>query len=829
MSSLKTLLLYLVKGLSALILLIVLAMAIIVVLEIRVDLGYLNKPVEIAAEQILDRDISMQGDIVLIPTLWPTLEITDVSISNPREQQWQSGDKFAHFGHLRLQLGLIPLLRGELNVADITARAITLNLETDNRGNSNWDFNLADKPETTQADAKKPAASTAEQKKKQGLFYFEALSKLSFNDINVHLIDQSINESVDFKLKNLSGHITSKNDIDIKFNGFLQDKAYSGKLTGAGLNILRDTGKQWPLTMSLNIAGTNIELSGVLIRAENNGQEKPRLSVKLEVGQTDIGATLAWFKVFNGLTMSSGHLSIDASVQGRNLASIIASANVDAVLENTLWELKDKNSGAVLPVKITRGQVSIKPEKAVQVSLKGLLDQSAVGIHVTGAPVIEYTRKNASTPLKLTIKTMGARLLLDTTLSKQLSAQNLGFNMLFEGKKISDLNKLIDIDLPPLGPYQVKGYFAINEAGYQIKNLFLKVGDSQLKGNLLLDTRKTPIFLAVDLNSKHIQINDFNTGDWSPVEKQTPAEKKPEKSARQIKQKREKAHKLLSYENLSRFDIDIKMAVDKVLSGADNLGSGKAAIELKNARLLLNLEELKLPGGSAQAKFIYRPSGKKTINVALISRINRFDYGILARRIDPESQVSGLISVDIDLVSDNVGSINSLLTNSEGHIDFAWMPKALNADLFEMWAVNLITAVLKSADKENSSKVNCVIGRFVLEQGMMRQKVIYADTTRMRMFGEAEANFKQRTIKVRVTPDAKKAEFFSLATPVSVQGSFDKFGLSINPLGLTKSVVSFITSPVHVPVRRLFGKGLPEDGKEACKAMWEASEEQDAK
>lgn len=142
-----------------------------------------------------------------------------------------------------------------------------------------------------------------------------------------------------------------------------------------------------------------------------------------------------------------------------------------------------------------------------------------------------------------------------------------------------------------------------------------------------------------------------------------------------------------------------------------------------------------------------------------------------------------------------------------------------------MWAVNLISSLLKSSDKDESSKVNCVIARLSLDQGMMREKVIFADTTKMRMAGTAEANFKDRTIKVKVAPKAKKAQFFSLATPVGVEGTFDDFNLSMNPLGLTKTIVSFITSPLHVPVRRLFKKGLPEDGVGACKAMWKASDE----
>ena len=112
-----------------------------------------------------------------------------------------------------------------------------------------------------------------------------------------------------------------------------------------------------------------------------------------------------------------------------------------------------------------------------------------------------------------------------------------------------------------------------------------------------------------------------------------------------------------------------------------------------------------------------------------------------------------------------------------------------------------------------------------LRSMIMKQKTIYADTTKMIMAGTAEANFKDRTIAVNVAPTAKKPEFFSLATPIGIKGTFDDFGLSINPLGLTKTTVSFVTSPLHVPIRRLFKDGIPADGQKACKAIWENSEE----
>jgi hypothetical protein len=61
---------------------------------------------------------------------------------------------------------------------------------------------------------------------------------------------------------------------------------------------------------------------------------------------------------------------------------------------------------------------------------------------------------------------------------------------------------------------------------------------------------------------------------------------------------------------------------------------------------------------------------------------------------------------------------------------------------------------------------------------------------------------------------------FALATPVGMRGSFEDFGIRINPLALGGSAVSFVTSPVHAPVRKLLKREVPTDGVEACAQAW---------
>jgi hypothetical protein len=67
-----------------------------------------------------------------------------------------------------------------------------------------------------------------------------------------------------------------------------------------------------------------------------------------------------------------------------------------------------------------------------------------------------------------------------------------------------------------------------------------------------------------------------------------------------------------------------------------------------------------------------------------------------------------------------------------------------------------------------------------------------------------------------MNPIGKRAEFFSLATPIEVRGKFSDFGIGVAPGGLVGTTVRFITSPLHVPVRRLFTKDLPSTGDDVC-------------
>ncbi len=103
-----------------------------------------------------------------------------------------------------------------------------------------------------------------------------------------------------------------------------------------------------------------------------------------------------------------------------------------------------------------------------------------------------------------------------------------------------------------------------------------------------------------------------------------------------------------------------------------------------------------------------------------------------------------------------------------------------------------------------------------MKDGLLTPDVMAIDTSRIRICVRGQVNFKKEQIKITSAPAAKKPEYFSLATPIGVRGKFTDFEMGIEPGGIFGTAVTFVTSPVITPMRRLVGEKLPEDGSDVC-------------
>jgi uncharacterized protein involved in outer membrane biogenesis len=276
--------------------------------------------------------------------------------------------------------------------------------------------------------------------------------------------------------------------------------------------------------------------------------------------------------------------------------------------------------------------------------------------------------------------------------------------------------------------------------------------------------------------------------------------------------------KLLSAEVLRRQDAYLNVDVDQVVSGADKLGSGSLKATLENGRLAVEPLEVNVPGGGARLWFSYLPT-ESDVAVEAKIRVDHFDYGVLARRLKPDvglKYVQGLFTLHLDLQS-RAPTIDALMAHGNGRLDFAVWPKDLRAGIFDLWAVNLFLALVPAVDPASESKVNCAVGRFDLKDGRLQQEAILMDTSRMRVKGEGWVDFGAERLFLRLAPKAKTAQFFSLATPVQVTGSFTDFKVGLAPGAALETTARLLTSIFVVPIQKLSQGPIPRDGADVCR------------
>ena len=491
------------------------------------------------------------------------------------------------------------------------------------------------------------------------------------------------------------------------------------------------------------------------------------------------------------------------------------------VLEDISVDFRRPEMDEHLQFKIEECTGTMLPGKPMVLSMQGMLLKELFTTQVEIGSLLELLENNRSW---MNIKTEIAqtRFQFEGTLDLALALKSLQLKASVTGDRLDSLNELLHLDLPPLKSYSASAQLTLRGDKQDFSDFVIQVGESKLTGKLTADFSKTRPDVVIELSSPLIQLDDFDTGDWSLEGSNTaePMDKAQEKKGtdadpaqKKMPAPDEAVDELLSAEVLERVNVRMNVKAQKVKSGSDELGSGSLTATLKDGHFSIDPLKLNIPGGSFSVVASLYPN-KKAPQASIQALMENFDFGVLVRRASPKADMGGLINLDVDLRS-AADSFDTLMASANGHFDFSGRLKNLKAGIVDLWAVNLI-AVVAATEGDQTSKINCVVGRWAMQDGILHPDIFLIDTTKIRICGKGRVDFKKEHLDLKMAPAAKKPEFFSLATPIEVNGPIADFGVGVQPGGLVGTTIRFLTSPVHVPVRRLFGKNLPADGADVC-------------
>jgi uncharacterized protein involved in outer membrane biogenesis len=249
----------------------VLAVAAGAVFLARFDPNTLKPRIEAAVRQATGRDLALYGPISVKWSLWPTVELRDVTFANP---PGYSRPQMATLERLDLQLAVLPLLRSRFEIARLILVHPDILLEVNAQGQPNWQFGSP--PGATPPTGNGPSGTTGStgQSATGGS---AAPGTKSNTDISFH--DVRIEDGTLGWRNDRTGNVQSLTVTTLTAKSASPDApltlAVNATYNGVAFNLTGEVGPlarlqqpeadtPWPVKLTLDTAGAVVSVDGTL-------------------------------------------------------------------------------------------------------------------------------------------------------------------------------------------------------------------------------------------------------------------------------------------------------------------------------------------------------------------------------------------------------------------------------------------------------------------------------------------------------------------------------------------------------------------------------------
>ena len=538
---------------------------------------------------------------------------------------------------------------------------------------------------------------------------------------------------------------------------------------------------------------------------------QPAGSLRLTTGAIELGALLRGLGIAEDLDGKVQALQLDLQGRGNGLAELARHSSFELRVTGGRLAVRGAARSTIADITVHEAHIGALAGEPVRARVKGAIDQSPVTIDISSGTLSDFASNAGHLPFALEAQAAQTRLALSGEVSLPLGSGGK-LNLEMRGERLDSLSTLARVELPAWGPWSFSSPIKMTTAGYELPSLHAKVGSSELRGAAALDLGGPRPHLSLQAAAPTIQLDDFPLPQRLTDGPEVAAEDRGLR--RTASRLAGRTDRLLSAAFLRRGDATIGVKAGEVLSGGDRLLDGSLRLTLANGHLSLDPAVINLPGGAIRLSISYALK-EPDVELAVAARVERFDYGVIARRLDRAQNLRGLISLDLDLVG-SAPSLETIMHSANGRADFAIWPDELSGGVFNFWSVNLLLKVVPLIDPDTRPKVNCIIGRFDLEDGILNDEKILIDTSAVRIRGAGRANLATEKLEFVFRPRAKGLALFRLQNPLHVTGSLGEPRFGFQRRDTLEAVFRQVASPILLPIERLTLGPLPRDGADVC-------------
>ena len=544
-------------------------------------------------------------------------------------------------------------------------------------------------------------------------------------------------------------------------------------------------------------------------------REKPwSINSQLGADMVDVGTLMATLDWASDVNAQAERLDLSYQSEGHSLEQMVENVQIEASLESLCWIVEAEEGNSAYTFELSELNLSATPSSSVEWRSQGVLNGVPIKVWLKSPPLSATFDGHTDLPLSLVIGIGNDVMMLQSVIDRKVQdgfkadVSISGQHMDIQSVSLSELES-------PLGEYEINSNVATREGEAIFSELNTRVGNSYASGGLEVHRKDNGQHFVLQLSSPFIETVDLM--NWMEVWRNLRQTISGEGTSNPVVQINDVGVLTLINQKLDEFtegaSFDIKLDIEDMRSAGTPLGKTQIGLMADEKEFHLQPLQITLADGSVEAE-LHSNYVEGGIESELNINIDAFEYDGLMRLFDPESQAGGHFYMNADLSSMSPDA-SSVLNNLQGEMDLLIFPDDIAAGFLDLWASNLILALLDNGD-DSSKKLNCMVAHFDVEDGVMKSHKTFLDSTEIIVHIRGTIDLIAKQLDLIVAPQAKMEKFLSVSTPIEVNGPFDDFNTSVTAGGLAMTMVRWYYGLIYVPWKWLTGERFPADGIETC-------------
>lgn len=452
------------------------------------------------------------------------------------------------------------------------------------------------------------------------------------------------------------------------------------------------------------------------------------------------------------------------------------------VIDEGRLKLDDRRRKSTFEGVVYTDERTVGPRRGVfALRGEGRLNGEVFKAEVTGAPLLNVSPSRPY-PFDADIRAGATRILAKGSVTRPFDLGRFDTSLTITGADLNDLYGLTGLALPNTPPYRVSGQLRRDRTKWLLGKANGRIGDSDIAGDLSVETRGERPFLEADLRSRRLDFDDLASvfgGAPSRARGEAVSAEQKAVGGKMAAERRIFPEATLQVDRIRAMDAEVKYRAETV--NAPRMPLRKVALDLV-------LKDGVLTGDPVSVSFS-RGTLAGTARLDATGATPRTDVDVrltgarledwITTRFAGEPVIEGQMAARAKLTGYG-NSVRAAAGSANGTLTVVAPSGELRQAFAELLGVNISKGLLLLlSESPNRSKVRCAVADFRVKDGVARANRIVVDTDVVLVKGEGTVNLRTERLDLRFEGESKKPRLLRLFVPITVNGPFTRPGIDL--------------------------------------------------